>query len=87
MIRMGLAARQTHVLNKLPRPIVTSTTRSGGQSYCLKRRTGMDCRYPDDRDVTLNVILSVWVPGFPADSRDGSGTTLSWEHWNNETKP
>ncbi len=32
----------------------------------------MDCRYPEDRDVTLNVILNVWVPGFPADSRDQS---------------
>ena len=32
MIRMALAERQTHVLDKLPRPVFTSTSRLGGKS-------------------------------------------------------
>ena len=34
----------------------------------LSRHTGMDCRYPCDRDVTLPIIPSVWVPAIPAET-------------------
>ncbi|MDQ3563836.1 MAG: N-6 DNA methylase [Pseudomonadota bacterium] len=30
------------------------------------RHTGMECRYPVDRDVTSSVVPSVWVPAIPA---------------------
>jgi hypothetical protein len=32
----------------------------------LSPHTGMDGRYPEDRDVTLNVSPNAWVPAFPA---------------------
>lgn len=27
----------------------------------INRHTGMDCRYPDNKDVTLNVMQGVWI--------------------------
>ena len=32
----------------------------------VTRHTGRDCRYPVDRDVTPQVVPSVWVPAIPA---------------------
>lgn len=33
-----------------------------GNAVRLSRHTGMDCRYPDDKDVTLKVIQNGRVP-------------------------
>ncbi len=30
----------------------------------INRHTGMDCRYPDDKDVTLNVMQGARIPSF-----------------------
>ncbi|NJD08457.1 MAG: glycosyltransferase [Methylococcaceae bacterium] len=32
----------------------------------IGRHAGTDCRHPDDKEVTPNVVPSLWVPAFPA---------------------
>ncbi len=44
----------------------------------LGRHTGMDCRYPGDKDVTPPIVPNAWVPAIPAGTTKQNPTTTAY---------